>query len=142
MPGSLDAIEHPLLDLSPRGRSASPMPLQPQQSGTQEVLEALAETQQNATVDRSRSQSKRRHAGSRSDSVKKQKMAEYFNEYQKNAATLKAMGMDADRQLKMEEGLTDARIIVRQRQLIAKYNDIHVQGRGGSVPPSKGGPGV
>ena len=146
-----DATDHPLqLSLSPRpqqqqGEAATPHPASQDQS-TQEALEKLALPQPivaaaaaSASTDRSRSQSKRRAVNVRSESGKRPKVdANFFLDYQKNAAILGAMGMTPEQQLMNEKNLTGDEILVKQRSCIEWYKNIHPKGRGGSAPPSGG----
>ena len=100
---------------------------QQQSSDTQQVLESLAET-----TDRSRSQQKRKNSqipsngrNARSESLKKTKVGlSPQQEFEINKDALLRMGMDAEKQKKMEAGLNVVEIVNKQKLYIKRYMDV------------------
>ena len=101
---------------------------QQQSAGTQQVLESLAEN-----PDRSRSQTQKRKGSqfpsngrnARSESLKKTRVGlSPQQEYEINKDVLLNMGMEAERQKKMEAGLNLVEIINKQKCFIRKYTEM------------------
>ena len=124
--GGLEAVSPPpmvfLVDAA-----AAAAAQQQQNSDTQQVLESLAET-----TDRSRSQQKRKNSqipsngrNARSESLKKTKVGlSPQQEFEINKDALLRMGMDAEKQKKMEAGLNVVEIVNKQKLYIKRYTDV------------------